>query len=64
MANWRKKKKFKVPSDSTITQGQGMGAGFMAEGVSKSTQKKHQEFMKTSSHKPMMMRKAMIKGEY
>lgn len=63
MANWKKRKGFKTPSDSTTAQGQKPDAGFMSEGLSKSTMKKHQEFMKTSSHKPMTMRKAMIKGE-
>lgn len=63
MANWKKRKGFKPPSDATATQGQESSASFMPEGMSKSMQAKHKEFMKTSTHKPMAMRKAMIKGE-
>jgi hypothetical protein len=66
---WKAKKGYHS-SDAKIKPMGGMSTGrnpdatFVPEGVSSHAKKKHDDFHKVSSHKPMKMRKPMIPGEY
>ena len=67
--SWKAKKAYHKAGASVIPAGGNLSdknpeATFVPDGVSLPTQKKHSDFHKITKHKPMAMRKPMLKGEF